>query len=223
MCRNSHLHTTACLDPHSAPGLLDLSVTPPSSVHAAPVDSPASCAAVASPASCAAVASPAPCCDIASNLHIGVGLSLDDCLLQRSSLSGLVALRTSTHTRSRSLGTRSPSIPAVRSPDVLVLLSCEPTAARTLDATPTPQSDLPAVAAPTPGVHLTASIARPRVIDDLRLPSAAFGCLLNFRVKTANFHSGLPATPSQTKSLSVRIPRSLESTLASRLSQPSGP
>ena len=218
MCRNFHLCTTTCLDPHSALDLFDLSVTTPSSVHAAAAYSPSSCpaltsqasrATVASPALCAAVASPDRCSDIASNFYTGAGLSLDDCLLQCSFLSGPVAFRTSTHTPSRSPGTRSPSIPAVRSPDVLTSLSCESTVARTLSATLNPQLNRPAVAVSNNDDHPAASIARQRAIDDLPMPPQS-------SLNTANLNAVLPATHSHTNSLSVRIPRSLESTVAPR-------
>ena len=155
--------------PPSAPGSLDLCVPPPSSVHA--TTDTVHLSLTASPASCAAVASPGPWTHIASDVYAGVGLSLDDCLFQRLSLSALVALPPSTHAPSRSLGTRSPSISAVRSPGILTSLSCEPAAARTFNSTATPRSDLPAVLAQTVGVHLTELSPRPRMIDDIRMPT----------------------------------------------------
>lgn len=119
----------------------------------------------ASPASSAVVASPALCGDIVPDRYADEGSPVDDCLLQPFSLSGLVAFSKSTQSLSRSLGTRSSPISAVRSPYILISLSCAPRIAHTLDATPTPRSDLHAVAPLTVDVNLTASIARSRVMD----------------------------------------------------------
>ena len=155
------LYTIACLDTHSTAGSLDASVTPPSSVHSAAVAFLTSCAAVASPASCSASASPVPCADIDPDLYDSVGWSLDDCFLQRSCLSGLVAFPTSTHSPRYSLGTYQSFIPAVCPPDILTSLSYEPTAALKLDATLSARSHMTAVAVLPRGVHLTAFMHGP--------------------------------------------------------------